>query len=243
MYGFNMNAIRSVAIKEPLVDVVDRRQVVTSNGMLKEVDLYTATVDELSFRTPFSLRIKQDDYVQAFVAFFSVEFLKCHTKTMFTTCKSLSPVPEHCSCCGSVPELVSCFIHFVPLPAPDHAYTHWKHTVFYIDDAITVSQGALLNGFFTCRPNTNNKVISPSPYPRLSFQFPFHRSIGIRSAIWTLRSKWTTGENMRTSLKSSRTRCADATGQYWSLILILIPMSLRFPNHTPLQKTAYPAKI
>lgn len=93
MYGFNMGAIRSVAIKEPLVDVVDRRQVVTSSGMLKEVNLYTATVEELSFRTPFSLRVKQDDYVQAFVAYFSVEFLKCHTKIGFSTCEFLFPRP------------------------------------------------------------------------------------------------------------------------------------------------------
>lgn len=144
-----MNAIRSVAIKEPLVDVVDRRQVVTSSAMLKEVNLYTATVEELSFKTPFSLRIKQDDYVQAFVAYFSVDFSKCHTKTGFTTCK--------CPCLTFV-TLGSNFKMFSL--APDAAYTHWKHTVFYIDDPITVSQGAQLNGSFTCKPNPNNKVCS-----------------------------------------------------------------------------------
>lgn len=91
MYGFDMRAIRSVAIKEPLVDVVDRRQVVTNSGLLKEVDLYTATVEQLSFKTPFSLRIKQDDYVQAFVAYFTVSFSKCHTQTGFSTCE----FPDH----------------------------------------------------------------------------------------------------------------------------------------------------
>ena len=127
VYGFKMNAIRSVAIKEPLVDVVDRRQVVTSSCIIKEVDLYTASVEELSFKAPFSLRVKQDDYVQAFVAFFTVGFKKCHTKTGFST-------------------------------SPESPYTHWKHTVFYIDEPITVSQGSFLNGQFSCRPNNNNKV-------------------------------------------------------------------------------------
>ena len=83
-----MSAIRSVAITEPLVDVVDRRQVVTTAGTVKEVNLYTAKVEELSFKAPFSLKVKHDDYVQAFVAYFSVEFTKCHTKTGFSTCES-----------------------------------------------------------------------------------------------------------------------------------------------------------
>ncbi|KHJ82577.1 hypothetical protein OESDEN_17729, partial [Oesophagostomum dentatum] len=36
VYGFNMSAIRKVAITEPLVDVVDNAQVVTNNYCLKE---------------------------------------------------------------------------------------------------------------------------------------------------------------------------------------------------------------
>ena len=35
MYGFDMSAIRKVAISEPLVDVVDPKQVVSNNGLIK----------------------------------------------------------------------------------------------------------------------------------------------------------------------------------------------------------------
>lgn len=35
VYGFNMSCIRKVAITEPLVDVVDPKQVVTSSCLLK----------------------------------------------------------------------------------------------------------------------------------------------------------------------------------------------------------------
>lgn len=35
MYGFDMSCIRNVAIKEPLVDVVDPKQVVTNACLLK----------------------------------------------------------------------------------------------------------------------------------------------------------------------------------------------------------------
>lgn len=40
VYGFNMSPIRKVAISEPLVDVVDPKQVVTSSSLLKEVRDY-----------------------------------------------------------------------------------------------------------------------------------------------------------------------------------------------------------
>lgn len=39
VYGFDMSCIRNVAIKEPLVDVVDPKQVVT-NACLLKVSLY-----------------------------------------------------------------------------------------------------------------------------------------------------------------------------------------------------------
>ena len=35
MYGFDMSCIRKVAISEPLVDVVDPKQVVTNSCLLK----------------------------------------------------------------------------------------------------------------------------------------------------------------------------------------------------------------
>jgi len=85
VYGFNMSCIREVAIKEPLVDVVDPKQVVTNPCLIKEVDLYTVKKEDLDFTAPFYLTLKRDDYVQAFVAYFAVEFTKCHKKTYFST--------------------------------------------------------------------------------------------------------------------------------------------------------------
>ncbi|KAH8025461.1 hypothetical protein HPB51_008376 [Rhipicephalus microplus] len=85
VYGFNMSCIRKVAISEPLVDVVDPKQVVTNACLLKEVDLYTVRVEDLSFTSPFHLQVRRDDYIQAFVTFFNVEFTKCHKRTGFST--------------------------------------------------------------------------------------------------------------------------------------------------------------
>lgn len=125
VYGFDMSCIKHVAIQEPLVDVVDRNQVVTNTYLLYEVDLYTVRVSDLSFTVPFNLTMQRDDYVQAFVAFFDIEFTKCHKKIGFST-------------------------------SPFHQYTHWKQTVFYMDDYLTLRKGELVQGSFTIHPNLRN---------------------------------------------------------------------------------------
>lgn len=85
VYGFDMSSIRKVAISEPLVDVVDPKQVVTNSCLIKEVDLYTVQKTDLDFSAPFHLQVRRNDYVQALVTFFNVEFTKCHKRLGFST--------------------------------------------------------------------------------------------------------------------------------------------------------------
>nr|NVI69714.1 arginine methyltransferase 1 [Cucujiformia] len=85
VYGFDMSSIRKIAISEPLVDVVDPKQVVTNACLLKEVDLYTVTKADLDFSSHFQLICRRNDYIQALVTFFNVEFTKCHKRLGFTT--------------------------------------------------------------------------------------------------------------------------------------------------------------
>ncbi|XP_057711280.1 protein arginine N-methyltransferase 8-like isoform X1 [Corythoichthys intestinalis] len=125
VYGFDMSCIRNVAIKEPLVDVVDPKQVVTNACLLKEVDIYTVKPDDLTFTSAFCLQVQRNDYVHALVTYFSVEFSKCHKKTGFST-------------------------------APDAASTHWKQTVFYLEDYLTVKKGEEIFGSIAVRPNERN---------------------------------------------------------------------------------------
>ena len=39
---------------------------------------------------------------------------------------------------------------------PHSRYTHWKQTVFYIPDMLTVPAGERINGTFYCAPNARN---------------------------------------------------------------------------------------
>jgi len=85
VYGFDMSCIRKVAIQEPLVDVVDPKQVITNSCMIKEVDMYTVKIEDLDFSAPFHLQCRRDDYIQALVTYFNIEFTKCHKRTGFST--------------------------------------------------------------------------------------------------------------------------------------------------------------
>jgi len=125
VYGFDMSSIRKVAVSEPLVDVVEAKQIVTNACLLKEVDLYSVQKSDLDFSSPFNLRVARNDYVQALVTFFTIEFTKCHKRLGFST-------------------------------APDAAYTHWKQTVFYLNDYLTVKKNEEIYGVFAMKPNARN---------------------------------------------------------------------------------------
>ena len=85
VYGFNMSAIGKVAVTEPLVDVVDRNQVVASSCLLKEINIQTCTKDDIPFNSEFFIHLKRNDYVQALVTFFNIEFTHCHKRVGFST--------------------------------------------------------------------------------------------------------------------------------------------------------------
>ena len=59
-----MSSIRKVALTEPIVDVVDRNQVVTNNCLIREIDIQTIKKEEIPFEAPFRLQIRRNDYIQ-----------------------------------------------------------------------------------------------------------------------------------------------------------------------------------
>merc|ERR1711992_278983 len=126
VYGFDMSCIKKVALQEPLVDVVDRNQVVANSCLLKEIDIRTCTKDDIPFDSPFTLKFKRNDYCQALVTFFQIEFSKCHQRVGFST-------------------------------APEAPYTHWKQTVFYLEDYVTTMKDEEMFGVFRMKPNDRNK--------------------------------------------------------------------------------------
>lgn len=85
VYGFDMSCIKELALVEPLVDVCPPHQVISDTCSIFDIDLYTITKEELDFTSKFELRFSRDDYCHAFVAYFTVDFSKSHTKIRFST--------------------------------------------------------------------------------------------------------------------------------------------------------------
>uniref|UniRef100_A0AAQ4Q1X4 type I protein arginine methyltransferase n=1 Tax=Gasterosteus aculeatus aculeatus TaxID=481459 RepID=A0AAQ4Q1X4_GASAC len=122
--GIECSSISDYAVKIVKANKMD--DVVTIiKGKVEEVDIYTVKADDLTFTSPFCLQVKRNDYVQALVTYFNIEFTRCHKRTGFST-------------------------------SPESPYTHWKQTVFYLDEYLTVKTGEEIFGTISMKPNIKN---------------------------------------------------------------------------------------
>lgn len=85
VYGFDYSPIKQQALREPLVDVVEFKAVVTDPCPLYKIDICTVTKEDLSFVKGFQLRARRNDYVHAIMAWFDIEFNACHKSVKFST--------------------------------------------------------------------------------------------------------------------------------------------------------------
>ncbi|XP_042392494.1 probable protein arginine N-methyltransferase 1 [Zingiber officinale] len=125
VYGFDMSCIRKQAMAEPLVDTFDPKQIVTSDVLVKTMDISEMASGDVSFTAPFKLIAQRDDYIHAFVAYFNVLFTQCHKEISFST-------------------------------GPRSKATHWKQTVLYLDEVLTICEDEVIEGSITVEPNKKN---------------------------------------------------------------------------------------
>jgi len=85
VYGFDYSIIKDIALREPLVDTVELKAVVTNPCKIKHIDLLTAKKEDLTFETTFELTATRNDYIHAFLAWFDVSFECTHKKVQFST--------------------------------------------------------------------------------------------------------------------------------------------------------------
>eukprot|EP00008_Paramoeba_atlantica_P005296 CAMPEP_0201486908 /NCGR_PEP_ID=MMETSP0151_2-20130828/10938_1 /ASSEMBLY_ACC=CAM_ASM_000257 /TAXON_ID=200890 /ORGANISM="Paramoeba atlantica, Strain 621/1 / CCAP 1560/9" /LENGTH=332 /DNA_ID=CAMNT_0047871775 /DNA_START=137 /DNA_END=1135 /DNA_ORIENTATION=+ len=124
IYGFNYQCVRRQAILEPLVDVVNKEQIISNVSKLITFDLNTVEIADLSFEAPFQLTFTRDDIMHAIQAHFDTLF-SLHDSVLLST-------------------------------SPYGTSTHWKQTVFYLQEPLRVCKGEVLRGTLSCRPNAMN---------------------------------------------------------------------------------------
>jgi len=125
VYGFNMSCIKQIAYREPLVDTVEANAQVTTSCCFMKIDLNNVKVGDLAFTSKFSLKATHRDYLHGFIAWFDVEFSRCHKPIIIRT-------------------------------GPKNQYTHWKQTVFYLEDVLSIDEGEAIKGEIKCSPNLKN---------------------------------------------------------------------------------------
>ena len=126
VYGFDYTPMKDTALREPLVDTVELKAVVTDPAQVTVIDLNTVKAADLAFTAPFTLEVRRNDFIHALVAWFDIEFSRCHKPIRFST-------------------------------GPHTKYTHWKQTVFYLRQVLTVEQGEQIRGQLSSRPNNKNR--------------------------------------------------------------------------------------
>ena len=126
VYGFNMNCIKDIALTEPLVDTVDPKSVISNIQPLISLDLYKCTADD-TMKFNTNIRLK----------FSKNDF--CHALVTYFECAFTS-------------------VHkpIVFSTGPHAKYTHWKQTVFYLSEPVTVCAGEELDINISCNPNEKN---------------------------------------------------------------------------------------
>ncbi|TIB28893.1 hypothetical protein E3P86_03780 [Wallemia ichthyophaga] len=130
VYGFDYSCIKDIALREPLVDCVDLKNVVTNPTPIKlikqEIDINTVQKGDLQFQASWKLESTRDDYIHAFLGWFDCSF----------------PTPN------GRPVRFS--------TGPHAKYTHWKQTVFYTKNTISVYEGQEIQGNISVKPNERN---------------------------------------------------------------------------------------
>ena len=85
VYGFDFSPIRDIAIKEPIVDVVEGKAVVTDTVPFLNVDILTCKKEDLTFEVDFCLTAMRNDYIHGFVSYFECAFTQLHKPIGFST--------------------------------------------------------------------------------------------------------------------------------------------------------------
>eukprot|EP00531_Pseudo-nitzschia_arenysensis_P007250 CAMPEP_0116145598 /NCGR_PEP_ID=MMETSP0329-20121206/16687_1 /TAXON_ID=697910 /ORGANISM="Pseudo-nitzschia arenysensis, Strain B593" /LENGTH=448 /DNA_ID=CAMNT_0003641231 /DNA_START=42 /DNA_END=1388 /DNA_ORIENTATION=- len=85
VYGFDMTPIQKIALKEPVVDVVDSKAVVSDAVPILHLDILTCKKEDVEFSASFELTAKRNDYVHGLVAYFECAFTQVHKPIGFST--------------------------------------------------------------------------------------------------------------------------------------------------------------
>ncbi|XP_059454136.1 probable protein arginine N-methyltransferase 6 isoform X2 [Corylus avellana] len=160
VYGIDMSAMlplaKQCAFEEPCVETITGENVLTWPHVVKHVDCYTITINELeSVTTRYKFKSMMRAPLHGFAFWFDVEFSgPCVSPTINHT---PSPLVENNSIDGSQrKKRANPNEALVLSTAPEDPPTHWQQTLIYFYDPIEVEQDQLIEGSVTLSQSKEN---------------------------------------------------------------------------------------
>lgn len=129
VYGFKMSCMKSSVVKEATVLDVPATSIVTNSAKVFDLQITKdSNQKQLDFKQKFALTSNADDKIRFIVGYFDVDFNLSETSINLPTC----PVKK------------------------GERSTHWKQTVFFLPQPLTVKAGEIIEGEIYCRKNPND---------------------------------------------------------------------------------------
>ncbi|XP_022291518.2 protein arginine N-methyltransferase 3-like isoform X1 [Crassostrea virginica] len=123
VYGFKMTCMKSEVIKEASVEIVKAEKILSDQVVVKDLDTCTCSIKDLQFSQDFILTASGDGQVNAIVGYFDIFFHKRCSKKVMFS------------------------------TGPQAPPTHWKQTVFLLQQPVTVNKGEEMKGHIVCKKN------------------------------------------------------------------------------------------
>ena len=125
VFDFDFSFLKGAAISEPLIDVCNKKNVISTVKKIFDIDLYTVKKEDLDFSSGYEIEFIRNDTFNCLVCWFDVIFSKVPNKVTLKT-------------------------------GPFDNPTHWKQTIFYIEDDIKVKKGEKLKGCIAAVKDNHN---------------------------------------------------------------------------------------
>ncbi|KAI1788889.1 protein arginine N-methyltransferase [Ganoderma leucocontextum] len=172
VYGFDLSVMGTHVYDDAVVDVVGPQTVVSQPVVVKDLHLREITHKQLDFSSPFKLvstadrRIKVHAFVLYFDTFFTNTGGPVPDDVDVYIIQEGDPVLAEIWPLGGRPSQARRMSSAGPLTGrpkvtsfstgPASVPTHWKQTVFFLREPITVADGTIVEGTFKCKKSEDN---------------------------------------------------------------------------------------
>nr|XP_043624692.1 probable protein arginine N-methyltransferase 6 [Erigeron canadensis] len=155
VYGIDMSPImplaKQCAFEEPSVETISGENVLTWPHVVKHVDCYTITIQELeSITTSFKFQSMMRAPFHGFAFWFDVEFSGPDAPSLIDGSTKTNPSGSHRRKRANPSDAL------VLSTAPEDPPTHWQQTIVYFYDPIDVEQDQAINGSVTLTQRKEN---------------------------------------------------------------------------------------